>query len=308
MMRKLLIVFTAALILSASCAQAYETREDLRKAYNAISAVVGDSLYIQEASVSDEYSVSVLTDTAKRNALDTVNFLRAVANLNPVSENELYDLRCAHAAVLLAANDYVDHDPPKPDAMPDEFYETAHSGTSQSNLVGLNWMRPTILTEENSGMTFTFDCRNENGDGYCRMSEENFGAGVCIIFRPDFGGTDFTDYCQNQRWTVRITGLCGEKDVLEYTVKMESLYVQEVSNVELSVNELQMRKGETAVLYANVIPEYADDLTVSWSSGDENIASVDANGKVTALSEGECSITARTANGREDLCRITITE
>ena len=127
--------------------KAFETRDELRSAYRAIESLNADSLFDSEPSIRAPYAPGTLTDEARRNALDTVNFLRAVANLNPVGENALYDLRCAHGAVLLAANDFVAHDPPQPADMPDEFYASACAGTSESNLVGLNWMRPSILTE-----------------------------------------------------------------------------------------------------------------------------------------------------------------
>ncbi len=45
-------------------------------------------------------------------------------------------------------------------------------------------------------------------------------------------------------------------------------------------------------LFATVLPMYLDDRTVSWSTSDENIATVDANGVVTAVSEGTVTITA----------------
>ena len=408
-MKKYLLMFFCALIFAVP-ANAFETREALRNAYSAISPIGESALFVVEPSVSEPYAAGVLSDAAKQNALDTVNFLRAVAGLNPVAENELYDLRSAHAAVLLAANDYVDHDPPQPEDMSDEFYESAHAGTSQGNLVGLNWMRSTILTEGiryfvrddgdsnlaqlghrrwilnpemqetgfglansesgksyvvmyaldqaadtewsevcwpsegafpvelmhadlawsislnpeaydvsasqpvvtltelTSGLTFTFDCRNETGDGYARISEEPFGSGACIIFRPDFSDTDFTDYTQNQVWSVQVAGLVGKTDRLSYEVHMASLYVQDVVNVELNVNATEMAVGETLSLTAKVVPEYADDLTVHWQSSDESVAKVDENGCVTAVAAGECTITAESENGCADTCRITVSQ
>ena len=45
-------------------------------------------------------------------------------------------------------------------------------------------------------------------------------------------------------------------------------------------------------LTATVLPKYLDDRSVSWTSSDESIATVDANGVVTAVSEGTVTITA----------------
>ena len=72
----------------------------------------------------------------------------AVANLNPVGENALYDLcgaRTAQCCLRRMISSLTI--PPQPADMPDEFYASACAGTSESNLVGLNWMRLSILTE-----------------------------------------------------------------------------------------------------------------------------------------------------------------
>ena len=58
---------------------------------------------------------------------------------------------------------------------------------------------------------------------------------------------------------------------------------------------------------AAVIPEWADDLSIAWSSGDERVATVE-NGLVTAVSAGECEIIATSVNGKCDVCRLTVAE
>ena len=87
---------------------------------------------------------------------------------------------------------------------------------------------------------------------------------------------------------------------------MISLYPQDVANVELSVLEATLVPGERLQLSASVIPEYADDLTLAWSSSDESVAAVDASGLVAARAAGTCVVTARSANGRSDACQITV--
>ena len=59
----------------------------------------------------------------------------------------------------------------------------------------------------------------------------------------------------------------------------------------------------TLQLTATVTPENADQ-TVTWSSSDETLATVDANGLVTALRYGKVTITAETANGLKASCEI----
>ena len=164
------------------------------------------------------------------------------------------------------------------------------------------------LRELVSGLSFRFDCQRGAGDGFCAFNREGYGAGPCLIFRPDFSGLDFTDYQQNQVWTVRAEGLVGadgQEKALEYRVEMISLAVQDVVNVEISQLEASLKAGDALALSADVIPAYADDLTVTWRSTDEAVATVDGAGRVTALSPGACEIVVE-AGGFEDRCRVTV--
>ena len=167
------------------------------------------------------------------------------------------------------------------------------------------------LTGENTGLSFHFDPVEGTGDGFCALNLEPYGAGGCVIFRPDFSGLDFTDYQQNQRWHVRIDHLmtaAGEETALEYTVEMVSLYVQDAVNIEISLLEADLRPGENLSLSAQVIPAYADDLSVAWRTTDPDVAIVDAAGQVTAVHPGKCEIICLDCAGHEDYCGVTVKE
>lgn len=165
------------------------------------------------------------------------------------------------------------------------------------------------LSESTTGLSFRFHPAEGAGDGFCALNLEGYGAGPCLIFRPDFSGTGFTDYLQNQRWHVRIDGLTGTDGAprpMDYDVDMVSLAPQDAVNVELSTLEASLAPGEALRLRADVIPAYADDLTVAWHSSDEAVATVDESGLVTGIAPGECTVTATCAGGYEDRCRITV--
>jgi len=55
--------------------------------------------------------------------------------------------------------------------------------------------------------------------------------------------------------------------------------------------------GNTFTITPTVTPDNATDKSVIWTSSDDTIATVDANGKVTALKEGTATITATTNDG-----------
>ena len=64
-------------------------------------------------------------------------------------------------------------------------------------------------------------------------------------------------------------------------------------------------KDEEITLTAEVNPSDADDKTVTWTSSEPNVASV-SNGVVKGLSKGSSTITAKTSNGKEATCLITV--
>ncbi len=82
--------------------------------------------------------------------------------------------------------------------------------------------------------------------------------------------------------------------------------VIEAEGIELNLPAVEVIEGETVELTATVNPEETTDKTVTWTSSDETVATVDQNGIVTALKVGKATITARTANGFEATCLVTV--
>ena len=78
-----------------------------------------------------------------------------------------------------------------------------------------------------------------------------------------------------------------------------------VSSITLSKNTLSLVKGASETLMATVSPEDATDKTVTWSSSNAEVASVDENGKVTAKASGEAIITAK-AGEKSATCTVTV--
>ena len=66
----------------------------------------------------------------------------------------------------------------------------------------------------------------------------------------------------------------------------------EIIAVKLNKSEIDVIRGTTAQLNANVQPWTATDRTVTWTSDDETIATVDKYGVVTGLKEGTTTIRA----------------
>ncbi len=63
-----------------------------------------------------------------------------------------------------------------------------------------------------------------------------------------------------------------------------------VSEITFSATELNLIEGETAKLTASILPEDATYRTLVWESTDPEVATVDQQGNITALNEGETVI------------------
>ena len=81
----------------------------------------------------------------------------------------------------------------------------------------------------------------------------------------------------------------------------------EVTGVTLSLTELTLEVGKKKLLICTVTPENADDKNVTWTSKNEAVATVSANGLVTAQGGGETDITVTTEDGSfVAVCHVTV--
>lgn len=412
MLKRFFCLLLICLVCLESSACLAASRDEIRNAYRLVTERYSATSPYETQPDPGKFAPGNLTEEARSEALAYLNFLRWIAGLEPVALNEIYNLRSQNAALVLAANDELTHQPAQPAGMPDELYESALLGASQSNIARFNWMQPQILidgieyfarddgafnlsrlghrrwllnpcmaetgfglanaktgisytamyavddgnagaqwdrvcwpaeghfpaelmrsdipwsvslndelynaaaskpvilmTEQSSGAEFRFDIATGKADGFCTMSSEAYGCGSCLIFRPDLAEKGIPEYEQNQVWDVWIGGLMmvdGSFSEISYRVEMISLYPQDVANVELSRIEAELATGESLQLRADVVPSYADDTGIQWSSSDTGVADVDASGMVRAIAPGTCEITASSANGRSDTCRVTV--
>ncbi len=77
-------------------------------------------------------------------------------------------------------------------------------------------------------------------------------------------------------------------------VQVDPIWVTEII---LSEKSLTMKKGEVFTLNVTVLPEDATDKSIKWTSDNEDVALVNSNGKVVALSSGIALVTVSATDG-----------
>ena len=91
------------------------------------------------------------------------------------------------------------------------------------------------------------------------------------------------------------------------TVNAATPSVVNVTGVEINKTSTTLTVGGTETLTATVRPDGATDKTVTWSSDNTSVATVDANGKVTAVAAGTATITVTTTDGSKTAtCSVTV--
>ena len=83
-----------------------------------------------------------------------------------------------------------------------------------------------------------------------------------------------------------------------------------VASVSLNQKTLTLTIGNSGQLTATIEPEDATNTKLNWTSSDTNVATVDTNGKVTAVAPGTTTITVTSTDGsdRSDSCMVTVQE
>ncbi|WP_353727694.1 Ig-like domain-containing protein [Lactococcus lactis] len=80
------------------------------------------------------------------------------------------------------------------------------------------------------------------------------------------------------------------------------------TSVTLNKTTLSLVVGANETLTATVLPENADDKTVTFTSSEPTIATVTPKqGNIVGKAEGKTKITGTTANGLTVTCDVTVT-
>lgn len=78
------------------------------------------------------------------------------------------------------------------------------------------------------------------------------------------------------------------------------------SSVEFENSSYVLGVNRELKLTPIILPTYATDKTLTWTSSNPSVASVSQDGIVKGISEGSTTITVSTANGKQSTCEVTV--
>ena len=93
-----------------------------------------------------------------------------------------------------------------------------------------------------------------------------------------------------------------EARALELIEKGKVKYAEKEPELKLNKKTLTVKPGESEKL----VVETEEDTSVKWTSSDEAVVTVDAEGNITAAGEGKATITATTEAGDSASCKVTV--
>lgn len=153
---------------------------------------------------------------------------------------------------------------------------------------------------------------------------KTYGSGTCnmtlSIYRPDGSCAHSYTYknCDNNwigqkldqagTWKIqsKITGALTGTNTRTITVKNTTSSTVNPTGISLNYGSVTLSKGATSGISATVYPSNATNKSVTWSSSNTSVVSVN-KGILYANGLGTATITAKTANGKTATCKVTVT-
>ena len=161
----------------------------------------------------------------------------------------------------------------------------------------------TVMVSSASLPTYTV-IYDANG-GSCATTSET--ASLVTLPTPTKDGYTFTGWYTAATGGT-LVGAAGASYSLSEDVTLYAQWIEtKVTIITLNPTSATLEVGETVTITATITPSDALNTDVTWTSSNPSIATVDANGVVTAIASGTVTITATNTNsGVSATCAITV--
>ena len=261
------------------------TVESVKMSHSKIEVHIGDG------TVDSTFVLTYDVVPAKAKNIESVSWSSNNAGIASVSRSGMVSsvtLGDAEITVTLKTTDghtftdkcYVTVIPPPTNVTGIEFATEGQELTVGATVA----LKPVVLPEDATDKSLIWESSNYNiasvdDDGVVKGEKE----GTAVITVTTVDGQF------KARYSITVVG-----------VAVNSLTIEGVSKWDLEVDE-------EVQLIANILPENASIQTVTWSSSDPDVATVDQEGNVKAISIGTAVITvATTASGHTATCEIEV--
>lgn len=124
------------------------------------------------------------------------------------------------------------------------------------------------------------------------------------------GGKKYVEFLKPGTVSIRATQEGNENYNKADRISKSVTVVSLVKEIVLNQTSVNLNEGDTYQLTAIISPPDAPNKTLEWSSSNTEVATVDANGKILAIKQGQATITAKTTDGSNLLatCNIEVFE
>lgn len=110
-------------------------QQTLAEGWLALAPALGEQpVYLTEPSVTPPYTIGSLNPVYLETGLRYINYIRALAGLEPVTLSEHLCVQAQYGSVVLAAGDILTHTPEKPADMEASFYRMGANACGASNI------------------------------------------------------------------------------------------------------------------------------------------------------------------------------
>ncbi len=159
-----------------------------------------------------------------------------------------------------------------------------------------NWNMTASGVDTTIGYGLYSDSAAETAATTWEFTEEEANTGTTGATKNVYAKANATDVTKAASGTYSDV-ITFEAEVVNATVAVDS--------VSLNMNDVRAEVDMTVPLEATVSPANATDKTVTWTTDNDNVATVSPDGVVTTVGEGYATITA-TAGGKQATCNVTV--
>ena len=193
-------------------------------------------------------------------------------------------------------------------------FECYLEDTSNANSTRLKIGTTDLYTNNADGLRM-FEMTTDEAGKHWHYRGEN--KNLLWFFKDTDSSDGYTDTSNTYKYYLECTdGIFTDNHVSNTSLSNSNtpkiyLFVKKIPVTDVTVDPATatIAIGEETQLTATVAPEYASIQTVTWSSSDTAIATVDSTGKVTGVAEGTATITATTDDGGfTAVCEVTVNE